>query len=199
MPIADAAKHLGLTVEMLRKRAQRGTLPAYKVDGRWYIIVADAEDHAPVQDTPSVQDVPDSTSRPGHGAPTAVTQAAFSQLEAIRDQWLRPFVEELNAKSERIGRLEERLAAAEQERDELRRQMIEAERTHLEQGGINRKRDSLEPLGLLTEPEFETSPQTRQDAPGHADPPDRHNESNNEAVGARRGGLAGLWDWLTGR
>jgi hypothetical protein len=138
MPIADAAKHLGVTVEMLRKRAQRGTLPAYKVDGRWFIVVSEHDDQAPVQDETTVQDVQDRTSGPGHDVfktttPT-VTPAAFSQLEAIRDQWLRPFVDDLNVKSERIGQLQERLAtteqralAAEQERDQLRRRIAETE------------------------------------------------------------------------
>jgi len=63
-----------------------------------------------------------------------VAPTAMAQLEAIRDQWLRPLIDELNEKSEEIGRLkaerdvaiehveiaEAQTRAAQQERDALR-------------------------------------------------------------------------------
>jgi hypothetical protein len=63
-----------------------------------------------------------------------VAPTAMAQLEAIRDQWLRPLIDELNEKSEEIGRLkaerdaavehvgiaEAQARAAQQERDALR-------------------------------------------------------------------------------
>ncbi len=95
VPIADAAEQLGVTIELLRKRAQRGTVPAYKVDGRWFVVL---DTTTPiVLDTSPGQDVQDGTSRTGQRAetgqpPRSVTPAAMSQLEAIRDEWLQPLL-----------------------------------------------------------------------------------------------------------
>jgi excisionase family DNA binding protein len=36
----QAAELLGTTADALRKRIERGTLPAHKFEGRWYIEVA---------------------------------------------------------------------------------------------------------------------------------------------------------------
>ncbi len=46
IPIREAAQRLGITVESLRKRAQRGTITAYKVDGEWFIALSDEQDQA---------------------------------------------------------------------------------------------------------------------------------------------------------
>ena len=97
VPIAEAAERLGLGVELLRKRAQRGTLPAYKVDGKWFVVLdgvpGGVQDGQPAGGGP----VLDGTGRPGRNAatmppPGAVSPAARSQLEAIRDEWLLPLV-----------------------------------------------------------------------------------------------------------
>jgi hypothetical protein len=57
----------------------------------------------------------------GHAAGrVAVAPAAVAQLAAIRDEWLRPLVDQLNAKSEEIGHLKA-------ERDELLRRVAELE------------------------------------------------------------------------
>ena len=45
-----------------------------------------------------------------------MTDAARSQLEAIRDQWLQPLVEQIREQAERIGRLQAERDAAERER-----------------------------------------------------------------------------------
>ena len=47
----------------------------------------------------------------GHGAPSAVSPAAVSQLEAIRDQWLQPLIDQIAAQAEAIGRLREQVEA----------------------------------------------------------------------------------------
>ncbi len=39
IPLAEAAVHLGLSIEATRKRAQRGTLTGYKFDGAWYVVL----------------------------------------------------------------------------------------------------------------------------------------------------------------
>jgi hypothetical protein len=50
----------------------------------------------------------------------SVSPAARSQLEAIRDEWLRPLIDELNVKSEEIGRLKAERDAAVKTSDALR-------------------------------------------------------------------------------
>ena len=40
VPVAEAAAHLGLTPETLRKRLWRGQVPGEKRDGQWYVILA---------------------------------------------------------------------------------------------------------------------------------------------------------------
>ncbi len=55
-----------------------------------------------VSDSPDVDDQEPATS----GHPTAISSAARSQLEAIRDEWLAPLVDRIQSQAERIGRLE---------------------------------------------------------------------------------------------
>lgn len=39
LPIAEAAARLGISPAALRKRIKRGSVRAYKVDGKWYAIL----------------------------------------------------------------------------------------------------------------------------------------------------------------
>ncbi len=132
VPIAEAAARLGVGVELLRKRAQRGTIPAYKVDGKWFVDLDTDQDG--VQDIPPAeaeivsscpgQPVQDAPSRAGQRAevgPTrAVSPAARSQFEAVRDEWLVPLVERIGALEREVGRLAAERAAVAAERDRLR-------------------------------------------------------------------------------
>ena len=131
VPIAEAAERLGLGVELLRKRAQRGTLPAYKLDGKWFVVLDNGRDdppaaNGPVLDTPS-RPGPDTSAPPPPSS--AVSPAARSQLEAIRDEWLLPLVERAGALEREVGRLQAERDAAEQRRAELAAE-LEAERRH---------------------------------------------------------------------
>ena len=127
---AEAAERLGVSVELLRKRAQRNTMPAYKLDGKWYVVLDVDQDG--VQDIPpgpeevvATRTVQDGTSGPGQGADRGnmvrgVSPAARSQLEAIRDEWLTPLVERIGALEREVGHLEAERAAVAEERDRLR-------------------------------------------------------------------------------
>ena len=130
VPIAEAAARLGVGVELLRKRAQRNTMPAYKVDGKWYVVLDVDQDG--VQDIPpgpeevvASRTVQDGTSGPEQDAERGnavrgVSSAARSQLEAIRDEWLAPLVAQIREQAEEIGRLRVERAVAVEERDRLR-------------------------------------------------------------------------------
>ncbi len=118
MPLHEAAELLGVTVELLRKRAQRKTIPAYKVDGRWYVVLDEVPD---VQDTTIPGPVQDRTDSPGQDEPyhasPVVSPAARSQLEAIRDEWLRPLMDRIGELEREAGQLQERVRGVERERD----------------------------------------------------------------------------------
>ena len=131
IPIAVAAERLGVGVGLLRKRAQRGTMPARKVDGKWFVDLDVDQDG--VQDIPPAE--AEIASRPGHSVPDTlavtgqppkpapaqvVSPAARSQFEAVRDAWLVPLVERIGALEREAGRLEAERAAVAEERDRLR-------------------------------------------------------------------------------
>ena len=39
LPIAEAARQMGITPAALRKRVERGSVQAYQVTGQWYVVV----------------------------------------------------------------------------------------------------------------------------------------------------------------
>ena len=66
VPIAEAAKHLGMTADAVRKRLQRGTLAGEKRGGAWFVAASELSTSA--TDDPRVQAVRPSPS----GRPAAV-------------------------------------------------------------------------------------------------------------------------------
>jgi hypothetical protein len=211
LSVADAAELLGVSTGAIRKRIERGQLNGRKVVGQWRVVLTRAEveaaDRAPDATSATRPKPPDAT-RPDTTNQTDATRcdrsavvstAQAEQMAALVASIQAPLLDRIEAAVTRAVNVEQRLAAAEQERDELRR-LIDAERMHPDPagGGINRKRDSLEPLGLLTEPESETSPENAEDAPGRANPLNV-SMGNSAAVGARRSVFEDLWHWLRGR
>jgi hypothetical protein len=125
-PLADAAALMGTSVAALRKRLQRGSVPGYKRDGQWYVLV-DTAHIAGSPRPPHGQAAGVDTGQPTGSPPALVSDAARAQLEAIRDEWLQPLVAQIAEQAERIGRLEaekedlrRRAEAAEQEAATLR-------------------------------------------------------------------------------
>jgi chromosome segregation ATPase len=178
LTIAATAHQLGVSENAIRQRIKRESIDARKIDGMWRIWLTEgqaptattrpvASDHEAdyQRDHETIGRGKDGDHQADHEATNVATTvdsvpALIAQFESIRDQWLRPFVEDLNAKSERIGQLQERLtvteqrlAAAEQERDELRHQVdTERGRAYLDQS-----QQTLE------------SSQAAQDAPGQTE------------------------------
>lgn len=107
--VVEAARVLGMSPSAVRRRIRRGELAAHKVNGKWRVVM----------DTDARSEDPNGT---GHSADQELAQieVARQQLEAIRDEWLQPFVLQISHQSERIGRLSERLSEVERERDVLR-------------------------------------------------------------------------------
>jgi ribosomal protein S14 len=46
LPVATAAKRLGISPQAVRALAMRGTLPGYQVDGRWFLLEAAVTERA---------------------------------------------------------------------------------------------------------------------------------------------------------
>lgn len=51
--IGQAAEILGMSKDAVRKRIQRGTLPAEKIDGQWYIRLDDIQDILKDEEAPN--------------------------------------------------------------------------------------------------------------------------------------------------
>src|SRR5215208_7092021 len=119
----ESAGHLtGIPARTLRRWIADGKLPATKAGRKNLVNIADVRRVSAIAgrslgrgwpaDDPAGQvtaataghadDEPTVIEATGHGS--AVSPAARSQLEAIRDEWLQPLVEQLKAQAEEIGR-----------------------------------------------------------------------------------------------
>jgi hypothetical protein len=123
LTIAAVARALGVSENAVRQRIKRGSVEAGKVDGVWRIWFDEADAPKPADQEPDHQPTT-STDRQADQEATSrsltVSPAALAQLEAIRDQWLAPLVDRIGTLERENGRLEERLATTERERDALR-------------------------------------------------------------------------------
>ena len=121
LSVADAAQLLGVSPGAIRKRIERGQLPARKVAGQWRVIL-DTTGHDATGTTSATR--PDVTTRHDEDDKRDSIQAppasAREQLEAIRDEWLAPLVAQISEQAEMIGQLRERAGRLQAERDELR-------------------------------------------------------------------------------
>jgi hypothetical protein len=121
--VADAAAMLGISPGAVRKRLERGQLVGRKHAGQWSIVLNAA---GPVADDATRRDTvaaPRSHATGHDTTATAVTPAALAQLDAIRDQWLQPLVDQLKAQAEQIGALKAERDALRWERDRLADQL----------------------------------------------------------------------------
>ena len=129
LSVADTAQLLGISPGAVRKRIERGQLAARKVRGQWHVILDAAGATGQDTTTTTRHDVTDTTPRHNPnatGMTSLASDAARSQLEAIRDEWLAPLISQITEQAERIGHLEAEKTAAEQARDLFERQLDEA-------------------------------------------------------------------------
>ena len=131
--VATAAAALGISAGAIRKRLERGHLAGHKHGGQWRVRLSSLDRASATRRDATGHDTTGAT---GHDAPeatgsTAVSSAARSQLEAIRDEWLRPLMERNEGLARQLGRVE-------QERDQLR---AEVGRLRLEQDAAGRPQD----------------------------------------------------------
>ena len=80
LPLAEAARRLGISENALRKRVRRGTVAAAKgADGRWYVYLP----------TDTGQAIGQATATPSGQAPDALTDALRQEVEWLREQLSR--------------------------------------------------------------------------------------------------------------
>jgi hypothetical protein len=124
--VAEAAHILGLTPGAIRKRIERGQLAAHKVSGQWHVVLN--SDETTRHDSGVAPDTTRQGDATRQDTTVAVSSAARSQLEAIRDEWLAPLVAQIREQAEEIGRLRADQEAVRRERDALATE-LERERT----------------------------------------------------------------------
>ena len=130
LSLAQAAAAQGVGPDALRKRIPTGQVRARKRGGRWQVwvpaadlgirIIPDAPDTPdhPESGNPDPPDIPDPIpDRPDHQEPPPAAQATVlaqraQEMAAYTERLLEPLHARLEAQAERIGRLEEQLAAA---------------------------------------------------------------------------------------
>ncbi len=124
--IGQAARLLGVSENAVRQRIKRRSLPAAKVEGVWRVWLPDQEGRPPgdyqtdhPRDHEGDYQGDNQSDHEATSPSVAVSPAARAQLEAIRDQWLRPLVDRIGELEREAGRLQAEREAARRERDDL--------------------------------------------------------------------------------
>jgi len=132
VPIGEAAERLGLNVDAVRKRIKRGTLPAYKEDDRWFVVLPAGQTGV----LPGVQPVPSSPTgsrvQPDDRDPAEPIEAAYRVAgEAAAEVALVPLatmVEELRGLADQLADLGRRNEGLALEVGTLRERQVGQER-----------------------------------------------------------------------
>lgn len=119
-PVSEAAEMMGITPGALRKRIQRRTVDATKVDGQWYVYVEENIGEKPQQEETFTEDV--------------ALVLAQQQMEVFRETFVTPLVEAIRELEHENGRLEsdnrhlgERAVQLSEENEELRQRIHDLE------------------------------------------------------------------------
>ena len=129
-PLVDAAALMGTTPAALRKRLQRGSVPGYKREGHWYVLVDSA--------------LPTGSPRVAHGQDTALARTddrRAADLAAVLDRVAAVYEAQIAAQAETIAELRRRAESAEAELSHRREEEAEAAalfRRRIEQEHRNR-------------------------------------------------------------
>jgi len=93
--LTEAATTLGISRDALKKRVQRGGIPAYKDEsGAWRVVLPGGDTDGDMSRDSGEGHVP------GQGG-----TAPPGQLTTVMEQWLQPLVNQIAHQAEEIGRL----------------------------------------------------------------------------------------------
>ena len=196
--LPTAADMLGISGEAIRQRIKRGTLPAEKRDGRWYVAV-DRPNMTQGATQQTTQDRPVDN-------PTEPLEASY-RVDGIPGTTLIPItalMEQAADFADRIERLTREAMSAAAERDALRR-----ERDSLvdERDTLRGRVEALESSQVAAEPaEFAAAaspdPEPAIPTAGADDPEDaeraEHADAPEGAATGRSGVFRRWWTWLAG-
>jgi hypothetical protein len=136
--IREAARLLGVSDDAIRQRIRRGTIPAEKHKGVWYVQVTPPRS-APQGEDASREDSPEPTKVDVREASSPLVQEAMSRsLRAVAEEMIAPLVA---AAAERETALARRVGQLESERDAALRELVR----------VRAERDAREPLGASPE------------------------------------------------
>src|SRR5215210_5544801 len=134
--IEVAGQVTGVPARTLRRWAEAGKVPVMAGQRKRLVRLDDVRrlatltGHQPDRDDVTGASAGQATGHMAGGvagdnmpSPGAVSPAARSQLEAIRDEWLQPLIDQLREAERTIGRLEAERNQAAQERDALRAEL----------------------------------------------------------------------------
>ncbi len=99
IPISDAARVMGVSVDSLRKRVQRRNVKAYKgKDGQWRVVL-------PVLASPGTPDMAaDTRETPPEAAHAAMVGTPDDRFARVIEQAIAPYAERLEAVATELGR-----------------------------------------------------------------------------------------------
>ena len=146
VPVAEAARHFGITERAVRKRIVAGTLHGVMIDRAWHVSITEPPEE-PEQGRSSVGSRNRNSPGPVPLAPVPVQ----TQMNALMQEWIAPLAARIETLAGENGALradlrheQERREAIERERDELRARLVAAEdnppiqNTPVVPGGVQR-------------------------------------------------------------
>ena len=137
LDIAQAAAHLGITPDAVRKRIRRGTLRAYKKDDRWYVVLGDQDGNQDAVQDSDLDHNQDSVQDATWTTDLEVALEGYRELvQQLRNENAR-LCHELDARTEELRRKDVLIASLVQRLPEQpaigaadRAMLVERERTN---------------------------------------------------------------------
>jgi len=129
VPVAEAARHFGITERAVRKRIVAGTLHGVMIDRAWHVSITEPSEE-PEQGRSSGGSRNRNSSGPVPLAPVPVQ----TQMHVLMQEWIAPLAARIEALAGENGELradlrheQERREVIERERDELRARLAATE------------------------------------------------------------------------
>jgi len=170
MPISEAAKIMGTSVDAMRKRVQRRSVKAYKgSDGQWRVVLDDQDFDIDGRDF-----LADARTTPGTSSGELDATRHAGSIMAVQEM-LAPFIAELGTVREELGREKEKREQLERERDQLRLEVARSRSTDT----YGRRVDSAA-YGVSERP-------TDDESPARVPTPDPSGVQREIGVSQRRG------------
>jgi excisionase family DNA binding protein len=118
LSVSQAAATLGLSVNAVRHKIRRGSLPAVKVNGEWRVQLVEGVPHRPAAQARTVAGE-DSPADSPPDRPLAISMSAEQQLATLREGLVAPLVALTERQQQTIAEQAEMIGRLSAERDAL--------------------------------------------------------------------------------